>query len=669
MKTKTKRVRSPFALALERLLDETNFFDRTRWASYLRIKPPSISQWVHDKTVPRPDILYMIWHTLDITADVPEEPMQLFAEIARRPASEVSPHGGRMEPTVWDYMTRSSAEEIAGSLRDMTREERRMLVDEGSYAPPRWTSDVDLQRGVTSAKPWVWARVRSETASIDPSLLPRLHPMLPQSQTRPSIDWRDLLAEGSAFIHGIPGSGKTALLGHLLSWVERDPETKAVLLRPVVPAGSESVEPYDLHDHSDGSSLLMIDALDELPAGFREDAVAEIAAFADANPAVRLVVTSRPAEDIVNGMSYLPTYSLASLTQRQVTLWLHQVLGEDYQTRIELDDYLAQLIERDELVQVFKRPLFLLTAGLLFKNYRTTPFADAEIVLKYIDFVLGEWDRRKNIVRTREPWASPKRLTGVLGALSYELAKRESCSFATADFESWLPSAAIRHVPAKDILDALSEQSGVIRCHPDGIWEADEYFVNYLAASHAVTSTEDTFRILLDWTSKDRHREVLRLACSITNDATPILRMVLSQEDVTEETRAFTLATVIAQPIQTDAKTMSEACDRIMDWLDPRLEPWELSLPERNEPDQPERLWALRAVTASSPDDAAGAWRILPAIHQARSGPAGEYLTNRLARAGAPVLRSLKESLDIEGKLELTPHHDYRDVRAQIYAP
>ena len=96
--------RSPFAAALAGLLDDTACFTRAEWARFLGVSTSDLSQWVNDETVPRADLLRMMVDVLQSSADVPEEPLAAFEQMAARPAREVSPLGGRMTPTVAEYL-------------------------------------------------------------------------------------------------------------------------------------------------------------------------------------------------------------------------------------------------------------------------------------------------------------------------------------------------------------------------------------------------------------------------------------------------------------------------------------------------------------------------------------------------------------------------------------
>ena len=92
--------RSPFAAALVKLLDDTKLMTRQQWAELLDVSPAAISQWVNDKTIPRPEVLRMIIDALEENTDVAYQVLGEFKRISRRPSVEVSPNGERMNPSI-----------------------------------------------------------------------------------------------------------------------------------------------------------------------------------------------------------------------------------------------------------------------------------------------------------------------------------------------------------------------------------------------------------------------------------------------------------------------------------------------------------------------------------------------------------------------------------------
>jgi len=109
---------SPFALALTRLLDETSYFEsRSEWARFLGVTTSALSQWVHDRTVPRADLLRMILDALRSSTGVPKDVLDAFDDVAARPARDVSPLGERMAPTVREYLASGTLAGFGRALR------------------------------------------------------------------------------------------------------------------------------------------------------------------------------------------------------------------------------------------------------------------------------------------------------------------------------------------------------------------------------------------------------------------------------------------------------------------------------------------------------------------------------------------------------------------------
>jgi hypothetical protein len=108
--------RSPFAAALVRLLDDTRLMTRQQWAELLDVSPAAISQWVNDKTIPRPEVLRMIIDALEENSDLSHRVLGEFKEISRRPSEEISPNGDRMSPSIGHYIVKPLLE---GFLRNL----------------------------------------------------------------------------------------------------------------------------------------------------------------------------------------------------------------------------------------------------------------------------------------------------------------------------------------------------------------------------------------------------------------------------------------------------------------------------------------------------------------------------------------------------------------------
>lgn len=116
--SKDNRKNREFAEVLRRLLDDTGIFDRKEWSEFLGITPSAISQWLHDETMPRPELLRMIVGLVKRSDDVPREVLEAFESMASKPADQVLPPGRRLEGSINAYMVSPL---LNGFTRDLQR--------------------------------------------------------------------------------------------------------------------------------------------------------------------------------------------------------------------------------------------------------------------------------------------------------------------------------------------------------------------------------------------------------------------------------------------------------------------------------------------------------------------------------------------------------------------
>src|SRR5215469_12947933 len=181
MKSGKEDQRSPFATALARLLDDTNLLTRQQWAELLDVSPAAISQWVNDKTIPRPEVLRMVIDALEENSVLPpqkldpswgqvvnlpdpeknsvvppQKPEPLseqvgtlpdpekipalaqilseFKKLTRRPSIEVSPNGERMGRSIGHYVVKPLLEGFLRNLDALDFESQERILYQASNA-------------------------------------------------------------------------------------------------------------------------------------------------------------------------------------------------------------------------------------------------------------------------------------------------------------------------------------------------------------------------------------------------------------------------------------------------------------------------------------------------------------------------------------------------------
>src|SRR5438046_3016990 len=88
------------------LRDMLRVSTQEEWARILRVTPSAISQWQNDKTVPQPEHLRTIVDLLIEDTRVEDKLFYRLDDLIQRPATEISPHGARIGPTLGHYLVR-----------------------------------------------------------------------------------------------------------------------------------------------------------------------------------------------------------------------------------------------------------------------------------------------------------------------------------------------------------------------------------------------------------------------------------------------------------------------------------------------------------------------------------------------------------------------------------
>ncbi len=142
MGTTIMKPKSQFATALTLLMDESNLCNRKQWAEILGVTEPAISQWLNDRTLPRPEFLRGIVNTVRRNANrVPKGIIEEFAHIAGKPAAEVSPFADRIGQSVNAYLAKPLLDGFFDVLTSLLPEAQERLL-------PRFTELCLQEAGV-----------------------------------------------------------------------------------------------------------------------------------------------------------------------------------------------------------------------------------------------------------------------------------------------------------------------------------------------------------------------------------------------------------------------------------------------------------------------------------------------------------------------------------------
>src|SRR6185503_3052817 len=104
MSSNGKEVKSALARAMGGLLRGSGLHTLEEWGEILGVSQPAISQWLHDKTLPRPELLRMIRRVAGNDRDVPQQILSEFDGLLSKPPKEISPHAEKIGETLAHYL-------------------------------------------------------------------------------------------------------------------------------------------------------------------------------------------------------------------------------------------------------------------------------------------------------------------------------------------------------------------------------------------------------------------------------------------------------------------------------------------------------------------------------------------------------------------------------------
>jgi hypothetical protein len=277
----------------------------------------------------------------------------------------------------------------------------------------------------------------------------------------------------------------------------------------------------------DGKALVLIDGMDELPAGRPREAAHEwIEDLTNDFPSSTFVVTSRPAA-VRDGLR-MPNFRVAELQPMSIadinvfiTRW-HKALreelgdGEEYNTIPGDQRALLSTIEKDpHLRTLANNPLLCALLCALNRERRgDLPRQRAEVYRAALEMLLERRDKERGL-RTLDSTSQ----TIVLQELAFWLLRQGKLDVpiqqAQQVIDRILSSLPARDEDSREILDHLLTRSGLIR-EPirDRIDFIHRTFQDYLAGKAAVEN--DEIGLLIGNAGSDQWRDVIVMAAALS---------------------------------------------------------------------------------------------------------------------------------------------------------
>lgn len=633
---------SVFARILVQLLDESGFYTRAEWGRFLGVSEPAISQWVNDRTLPRPDLLRMVIDLLKTRGGVAAADGLIALEaIMDEPADAISPLGGRLGPTLRSYLKVRSIGEIGRAMREGVEVcAARPVRGNANDAPrPAYTVPGDAPAATLAGSLPVRAH------GLGPAWrVPRLLRAEGAHGRERQVSVDEFAAVPRIVLAGAVGSGKTAFLSYLHSQHPLWRRSESLALRNL---SADALKGWlDEHRLASPEVPLIIDGLDEMPLGVRDRATATLNDFAARCANAPILIASRPVGELEQ-LSAFESFSIAPLSDVDLVA---EVTRSPLASRcpVEVDRFLCHLTERETLRPALRNHLFLNIAWSLFENKAVTPFAEGVILKEYMH-VLFERDHIQGFSRVREPWASSHGLLRILGEISLNLLRSEEPAFDEQQLAQWIEKPA-RDVPVDKLLDLLLVL-GVLAGDDQKYYFSHRVFKEYFAARYIIDSAASAAEYFRVSHQRNWMDGAMRMACSLASDATPLLETMMSKGSAAGRDYAL-LAQMLAQPIEAEPEILDDSCRTLIAWLDDQTAGWE-PIEEEHETADSSARWHVCAHIGQSAEREVVAGT-LRAIHQARSGPACAPLRIYLKEARSPFLPIFSDAMEVEGRLKVS---------------
>lgn len=307
---------------------------------------------------------------------------------------------------------------------------------------------------------------------------------------------------------GDPGTGKSAALSKLgiellkqgYTALTKDTTHRNKPDLPIIVTAKEMVTTMDLAEllsfcigdqemrNRINVSVLMVDALDEVPAPVREEVVDRCRSFSETLDCA-LIITSRKIDLVNSTPKGYRKYELLPFEASQALQLFEKLHGND-----ELIQTLRGELNKIRY-QIPMVPLSLLLLLELVEENREVPASLTELYERYTDIVLGRHDKRKGIEVLFE-YTIKKRF---LADLAYtEFLEKGRLEIPVTDYETFLNRYADEYSLEKNYIDQFVreiERAGVLRVGEDEVIFGHRSFLDYFAAFYMFDKRDELERI------------------------------------------------------------------------------------------------------------------------------------------------------------------------------
>jgi energy-coupling factor transporter ATP-binding protein EcfA2 len=280
-----------------------------------------------------------------------------------------------------------------------------------------------------------------------------------------------------------------------------------------------------------GSCVVLLDSLDEVPVEFKKDIIQKINQFANQYPKARIIISCRTA-DYDQVFQDFTEVELAPLTKKAVSSIVKAWFGND----IDKSKKLLSLLEHDDAVAALtETPLLLSLLCIQFKNDLALPKRKAELYRRCVDALVRDWDTKRGFRRdTSYSQLSDDSKEKIFEAVAGNACKESieykfSEPFVVKEISNEIARFSLDPNDAKGILLEIESHHGIIeKCSAETYQFSHGTMQEYFAARYFVAKRLEMEVIKKNYENEEWYNIIIFMS-AILDDPTNLLDFLVTK--------------------------------------------------------------------------------------------------------------------------------------------